>query len=81
MHHPLTAGGLLVVKLPVVAALEEVSHLGVGPRDGGIDVVGQTLGKRNISYGNTYLFHIHNSYSHLTFQHSINLKFRICKPC
>ena len=47
---PLTAGGLLVVKLPVVAALEEVSHLGVGPRDGGVDVVGQTLGKRNISY-------------------------------
>ena len=51
MHHPLTAGGLLVVKLPVVAALEEVSHLGVGPRDSGVDVVGQTLIKRNISYG------------------------------
>ena len=46
----LTAGGLLVVKLPVVVALEEVGHLGVGPRDGGVDVVGQTLGKFNISY-------------------------------
>ena len=39
----LTAGGLLVVKLPVIVALEEVSLLRVGPRDGGVDVVGQTL--------------------------------------
>ena len=39
----LTAGGLLVVKLPVLVALEEVRLLRVGPRDGGVDVVGQTL--------------------------------------
>ena len=43
MKSSLTTGGLLVVKLPVVVALEEVSLLRVGPRDGGVDVVGQTL--------------------------------------
>ena len=42
----LTAGRLLVVKLPIVVALEEVGLLRVGPRDGGVDVVGQTLIKR-----------------------------------
>ena len=42
----LTAGRILVVELPIVVALEEVGLLRVGPRDGGVDVVGQTLIKR-----------------------------------